>query len=332
MKFIDEARIYVKAGDGGNGCVSFSRNKFNPRGGPDGGNGGKGGDIIFKSTNSKHSLLDFQFQSEYVAESGRHGGKNNLTGADGKDMVISVPAGSVIKNAKTGELFVDLNEAGKTAIVLYGGIGGKGNAMFATPSRQSPDFALEPGKGEKAEIQIELKLLADVGIVGMPNAGKSTLISRISAAKPKIADYPFTTLVPNLGVVKYHDADFVVADVPGLIEGAHLGTGLGVKFLKHVERTKVLLHMIDVTGISGDPLKNMEIINNELKSYSSEVGRKPMLYVLNKIDAKDEKGYNTVVNYLNSNKIEYVEISCATGAGLENLLNRTYKLIQGEDE
>jgi len=332
VKFIDEATILVKAGDGGNGCVSFARSRFNPRGGPDGGDGGKGGDVILKSTNSKNTLIDFQFNTEYIAESGEHGGKNGRAGADGKNITISLPAGSVIKNARTGSVLVDLDIPNKEVVLFYGGRGGKGNSNFATASRQSPDFASPAGKGERLELSIELKLLADVGIIGFPNAGKSTLISRISAARPKIADYPFTTLVPNLGVVKYNDHDFVVADVPGLIEGASQGTGLGIKFLKHIERTKVLLHVVDVSGLIEDPIENIKIINNELKKYSKELIKKPMLYVINKIDAKDDEKFDLVIKYLKKHKIKYVETSCVANKGLNELIKKTHLLLKAADK
>ncbi|MFH1224123.1 MAG: GTPase ObgE [Pseudomonadota bacterium] len=324
MKFLDEAKIFIKAGDGGKGRVSFA-----PRlGGPDGGEGGKGGDIIFKASGRKNTLIDFKFHTKYVAKNGGAGGANNRTGANAEDLIINVPAGTVVKDAETGKILADLNEKNKEVIILEGGKGGKGNLFFATPSRQAPDCCQPGVKGEGKWVLIELKLLADVGIVGLPNAGKSTLISRISAAKPKIADYPFTTLVPNLGVVKYGDIDFVVADMPGLIEDAHKGTGLGIKFLKHIERTKILIHLVDVSSVEGDPISDIQTISKELKSFSKEIGKKPVLYVLSKIDASTEKRIKEVGDYLSLHDKEWCAISSVTGKGLKVLLSKIVKVLE----
>ncbi len=248
MKFIDYAKIYVKAGDGGRGCISFRREKHVPRGGPNGGDGGRGGNIIFRAAKELNTLLDLRYQREYRAERGEHGKGSNRHGRDGIDMVIPVPVGTLIKDAESGEIIADLDHDGAEVVAAHSGRGGLGNSNFATPTRQAPRYA-QPGEpGEEKWLVLELKLLADVGLVGLPNAGKSTLISVISAARPKIADYPFTTLVPNLGVVKMEDlGSFVVADIPGIIEGAHTGTGLGFQFLRHIERTAILLHLVDIS-------------------------------------------------------------------------------------
>lgn len=324
MKFIDEAQIYLRAGNGGNGRVSFA--PF--RAGPDGGDGGKGGSIIFRASSSKNTLIDFKFQTKYVAKNGEPGGPNNRTGADAEDLYINVPAGTIIKDADTGKILFDLDVPGKEIVVLEGGKGGKGNLFFLTSSRQAPDYA-QPGiKGEEKNVIIELKLLADVGLVGLPNAGKSTLISRISSAKPKIADYPFTTLVPNLGVVKYHDVDFVVADVPGLIEGAHKGTGLGIKFLKHVERTRVLVHLVDMSETAEDPIKSIQVINNELLMFSKEIAERPMVYALNKTDAACSEYIERTETYLSGLKKDFVKISAVSGQGLDTLLQKISKLLK----
>ena len=328
MKFIDEAKIYIKAGDGGRGRVSF----FPRLGGPDGGEGGKGGDIIFKASGKKNTLIDFKFQVKYVAKNGGPGGANNRTGANAEDLVIHVPAGTIIKDAETGKILADLDGKNKEAVILEGGKGGKGNLFFATPSRQAPDTA-QPGiKGSGRWVTIELKLLADVGIVGLPNAGKSTLISRVSAARPKIADYPFTTLAPNLGVVKVDDVDFVMADVPGLIEDAHNGAGLGVRFLKHIERTKVLVHVVDISPAVEDPIKSIQIINKELKSFSKDVAKKPMIYALNKIDSATDDTIKMVSDHLSVHKMDWCAVSAVTGKGLEVLLRKVVKHLKLERE
>jgi len=291
MKFIDEVKIRVVAGKGGNGCVSFRREKYVPRGGPDGGDGGKGGSVLLEASERKHSLLDFQFRNLYRAPSGGGGEGQNRHGRSGEDIILEVPVGTVVKDIETGEVLADLAAPGQGWVAAKGGRGGKGNAHFASSTHRTPRFAQEGPLGEERELKLELKLIADVGLVGLPNAGKSTLISAVSAARPKIADYPFTTLVPNLGVVQYDDApSFVIADVPGLIEGAHEGAGLGIRFLKHIERTRLLVHVIDVSGLPPDnPLKPFREIEHELVSYSEKITAKPRIIVLNKIDLIDDE-------------------------------------------
>ncbi|MDR3553530.1 MAG: GTPase ObgE [Syntrophobacteraceae bacterium] len=290
MKFIDEVTISVSAGKGGNGCVSFRREKYVPRGGPDGGDGGEGGSVIFEATERKHSLLDFRYRHLFRAEAGKGGSGQNRKGRSGSDLIVEVPVGTVLKDPVTGEIFADLTEAAQRSIAAKGGRGGKGNAHFASSTHRTPRFSQDGEPGEERELRLELKLIADVGLVGLPNAGKSTLISTVSAARPKIADYPFTTLTPNLGVVQYDDAPpFVMADVPGLIEGAHLGAGLGVRFLKHIERTKILVHVIDASKAPADnPLAPLEQIEHELQSYSEDMKRKPRIIVLNKTDLLED--------------------------------------------
>ena len=288
--FIDEARILVKAGDGGNGCLAFRREKYVPRGGPSGGDGGRGGDVTLVSTEHQNTLLQFRFNPEHKAERGRHGEGSQRTGAEGRSLDVQVPVGTVVYDESTGERLYDFTQPGERFIVARGGKGGKGNARFATSTHQAPTEH-EPGRpGEEKRLRLELKLLADVGLVGFPNAGKSTLISRISAARPKIADYPFTTLEPNLGVVQFDDfRSFVVADIPGLIEGAHLGHGLGVQFLRHIERTRLLAHLVDVSEASGrDPVEDFETVMQELASFSDDLVKKPMILVATKMDAAQD--------------------------------------------
>src|SRR3954467_8967347 len=291
--FIDEAKIRIKAGDGGNGCVAFRREKFVPRGGPSGGDGGRGGDVIIESSQAHNTLVHFRFNPEHNAQRGRHGEGSNCTGQAGYDVVLKVPVGTIVYDVESGELVHDFSQPNERVIVAHGGRGGRGNQHFATPTHQAPREH-EPGRqGEERHLRLELKLLADVGMVGYPNVGKSTLISRISAAKPKIADYPFTTLEPNLGVVSIGDISdpkhysFVVADIPGLIEGAHLGAGLGTQFLRHIERTRMLVHVVDVSDSSGrpDPVKDFEVIMEELASFGAGLEEKPMIVVASKIDA-----------------------------------------------
>src|SRR5438046_1494404 len=285
--FIDEVRIYVKAGDGGNGCLAFRREKYVPRGGPSGGDGGRGGDVYLVANEHINTLLHLRYNPEHKGERGRHGEGSNRTGHEGYSVDVQVPVGTVVWDEATGDRLFDFTEPGQRFLAARGGRGGKGNARFATATHQAPTEH-EPGKpGEERRLRLELKLLADVGLVGFPNAGKSTLISRISAARPKIADYPFTTLVPNLGVAKMDDfRSFVVADIPGLIEGAHLGHGLGTQFLRHIERTKLLVHLVDVSEASGrEPVQDFETVMTELASFSGELAQKPMLVVASKIDA-----------------------------------------------
>ncbi len=291
--FIDEARIKVKAGNGGNGCVAFRREKFVPRGGPSGGDGGRGGDVWMESSERHNTLVHFRFNPEYKAGRGRHGEGSNKTGSEGGDITLKVPVGTILYDEETGERIHDFSHADERIIIARGGRGGRGNSRFATSTHQAPREHEEGRLGEERVYRLELKLLADVGLVGYPNVGKSTLISRISAARPKIADYPFTTLQPNLGVVSIGDPSqpgynsFVVADIPGLIEGAHTGSGLGTQFLRHIERTRLLVHMIDVSDSSGrpDPVQDFEVIQSELQSFGAGLEEKPMIVVASKIDA-----------------------------------------------
>jgi GTP-binding protein len=323
MQFVDYVKIHVKAGDGGRGCVSFRREKYVPRGGPDGGDGGRGGHIIFRATEELNTLLDFKYRREYKAEKGQHGMGKKMHGRDGKDLIIPVPVGTVVKDADTGEVLVDLDRDKAEVLVANGGRGGLGNAHFATPTRQTPRFAQPGEKGEERSLILELKLLADVGLIGLPNAGKSTLISVISSAKPKIADYPFTTLAPTLGVVKLSDfRSFVVADIPGLIEGAHKGAGLGYQFLRHVERTLLLLHLVDISeSAHGNPVENLKKINRELGLYSQKLIEKPQAVVGTKTDiAGDKKRLNKLAEYCKTNAIDFFPISAMTGEGIKRLL------------
>jgi GTP-binding protein len=288
--FIDRAKIRVKAGDGGNGVTAFRREKFVPRGGPAGGDGGVGGSVWIEADEGLNTLLHLRYNPEHKAERGRHGEGSNRSGKDGADAIVRVPVGTQVFDAATEELIFDFTEAGQRFRAAKGGKGGWGNAHFATPTKQAPKYHYDGRPGEEKELQLELKLIADVGLVGFPNAGKSTLISVISAAKPKIADYPFTTLEPNLGVVDMGDyRTFVVADIPGLIEGASEGAGLGDRFLRHVERTKLILHLVDVSSLSGrDPVADYEIINRELANYDAELAARPQIVVATKTDALDE--------------------------------------------
>ena len=319
--FIDEVRILVKAGDGGNGCLAFRREKFVPRGGPSGGDGGRGGDVIFVATEHQNTLLQFRFNPEHKAERGRHGEGSNRTGAEGHTLEVRVPVGTIVYDESTGARLYDFTHDGERFTVARGGRGGKGNARFATSTHQAPTEH-EPGRpGEEKRLRLELKLLADVGLVGFPNAGKSTLISRISAAHPKIADYPFTTLEPNLGVVEFPDyRSFVVADIPGLIEGAHLGHGLGIQFLRHIERTRLLVHLVDMSDSGRDPVEDFEIIMAELASFSDGLLQKPMIVVASKMDvAQDPARVEALRVHAAKVDMPFFEISSATGQGIEKL-------------
>lgn len=320
--FIDEARILVKAGDGGNGCLAFRREKYVPRGGPSGGDGGRGGDVWMVASEHYNTLLHYRFNPEHKAGRGRHGEGSNKTGRDGESIELPVPVGTVVYDDQTGELLHDFTTPGERFLVARGGRGGRGNARFATPTHQAPTEH-EPGQpGEERRLRLELKLLADVGLVGFPNAGKSTLISRISAARPKVADYPFTTLEPHLGVVRLDDdRSFVVADIPGLIEGAHEGHGLGIQFLKHIERTRLLAHLVDVSEGSGrDPVHDFEVIMEELASFSEELARKPMIVVATKMDiAQDAGRIEALKQHARRKRLRFIPISAVTGAGLDKL-------------
>ena len=319
--FVDEAKIYVKAGDGGNGAVTFRREKYVPKGGPSGGNGGKGGDVIFVADRNLATLLDFNYKRKYIAENGKPGGNSLKDGRNGENVYIKVPVGTIIKDAETGEVLADLTEDGQQVVAVRGGKGGKGNASFATPTNQTPRYAEEGKPGEERRIKLELKLIVDVGLVGFPNAGKSTLISVISAAKPKIADYPFTTLQPNLGIVKYKDyKSFTVADIPGIIEGAHEGKGLGLRFLRHIERTKIILILIDVTDENYQ--KTYDTLINELKEYSETLFNKKRLLAFSKMDLLPEEETQEVKKRkVNGYEGKIHFISAVSGFGIKELLD-----------
>jgi GTP-binding protein len=330
---IDYAKILIKSGDGGNGCVSFRREKFVPRGGPNGGDGGNGGNVVLKADNSITTLLDLKYRKIYKAASGKHGMGGDKTGKNGKELIIRIPCGSMIKDVLTGTVLEDLTKNGETYLAAKGGKGGRGNSHFATPTNRTPRYAEPGGKGVEKEIIIELKLIADVGLVGLPNSGKSTLISKISAAKPKIADYPFTTLEPNLGIVRYKEYNsFVAADIPGLIEGAHLGKGLGIKFLKHIERTKILVLLIDSSLVFEKENKadDYNILINELKSYNEALLKKLRIICFTKIDvltAKQKKELDKIKFSKGKKKIPVVKISAVSGENLNLLLDEIWKLL-----
>jgi GTPase len=327
---IDRARLFLYSGKGGNGCVGFRREKFVPKGGPNGGDGGKGGSIIFIADSQLQTLLDFKYKNHYKAQSGEHGKGGMKNGKDGKDLILKVPCGTQIYNAQTEKLIADLVKNGEEVIIAKGGKGGRGNVWFSTPTNRTPRYA-EPGRpGEELEVLLDLKLIADVGLVGFPNAGKSTLISRISRAKPKIADYPFTTLEPNLGIVKYKEyAAFSVADIPGLIEGASDGKGLGIQFLQHIERTKILVFMID--AFSEDHTKDYKILLKELKSFNPKMVKKPKLTVITKMDAVDEELRKSLLK-LKFDKNKPLLISAHSGEGLNELQDLIYQKLTELEE
>ncbi len=323
--FVDEAKIRVFAGNGGNGCMAFRREKFVPRGGPSGGDGGRGGDVVMESSEKHNTLVHFRFNPEYKAERGRHGEGSNRTGARGEDVILKVPVGTLVYDEDTGELLHDFSQPNESIIVAKGGRGGRGNQHFATPTHQAPREC-EPGRpGEERHLRLELKLLADVGLVGYPNVGKSTLISRISAAKPKIADYPFTTLQPNLGVVALGElpniVSYVVADIPGLIEGASEGAGLGMRFLRHTERTRLLAHLVDVSDASGrpDPVKDFEVIMAELANFGAELEQKPMIVIASKVDVANPEKLVKLQKFCARRRLRLYEISAVTGLGIKDL-------------
>ena len=331
--FVDEVDIHVSAGSGGNGCLSFRREKFVPRGGPDGGDGGAGGSVYIVASSTKNTLVDFRFHPEFEAKRGQHGQGSNRTGSSADDLEISVPVGTLVfEKQADGELTLvaDLTHEGERVQVAQGGRGGRGNARFVSSTNRAPRRTEPGGEGEEKSLRLQLKLIADVGLVGFPNAGKSTLISRISAARPKIADYPFTTLTPNLGVVSMSgDRSFVVADVPGLIEGAHRGVGLGHQFLRHIERTKVLVHLIDVSSASGrDPVEDLTTINEELRLFDAKVAAKPQIVVANKIDALDERARLAALEQrVASERLPFMRISGVTGEGVDALLEALWREI-----
>jgi GTP-binding protein len=323
--FIDEATIRVKAGNGGNGCLAFRREKFVPRGGPSGGDGGNGGDVIMESSERHNTLVHFRFNPEYKAQRGRHGEGSNRTGAEGEDVLLKVPVGTIVYDADTGDKVYDFSKPDERVVIARGGRGGRGNARFATSTHQAPREHEEGRPGEDRTFRLELKLLADVGLVGYPNVGKSTLISRISAARPKIADYPFTTLEPNLGVVLVgkgpSERSFVVADIPGLIEGAHTGAGLGTQFLRHIERTRLLVHLVDVSDGSGrpDPIQDVEVIKGELENFGAGLENKPTIMVASKIDVANKEKLAKLKKYCKKEKLDLFAISAVTGEGIEKL-------------
>ena len=325
--FIDYAKINVKAGDGGNGVVAFRREKYVPMGGPSGGDGGRGGSIIFKADEGLSTLMDFKYRRHFKGERGSHGQGKNMHGAGGEDTIIKVPVGTVIKDDESDEVIADLTEHGQAALVARGGRGGRGNARFASPANKAPSYSENGEPGEEKWVRLELILLADIGLVGFPNAGKSTLISRVSAAKPKIADYPFTTLVPNLGVVQLKSGEsFVVADIPGLIEGAHEGAGLGHRFLRHIERTKVLIFVLDAAQTEGrDVLDDYNTLCEELKKFRADLTRKPFLIAANKIDLPEAE--ENVIRLREKFKDNIISISAATGQGTNELMKKAYELL-----
>jgi len=326
--FFDEAKIYVKGGDGGNGCVSFRREKYVPFGGPNGGDGGKGGDVYLVVNPHLNTLVAFKRQRHFKAQRGGHGRGKNQTGRSGQDLVIEVPPGTVVRDAKTGEFIADLTEPGQKVLVARGGRGGRGNAAFATPTNQAPRIAERGEPGQERWLHLELKLIADVGIVGVPNAGKSTLLAAVSAARPKIADYPFTTLEPNLGVVALDEAtSFVMADIPGLIEGASRGAGLGHTFLRHIERTRLIVHLLD--GASPNPLRDYETINEELALFDEKLAAKPQLVVLNKIDLPQAQAiWPAVKEAIEARGKPILSISALTGQGVREMLGRVAEMLK----
>lgn len=323
--FIDEATIRVKAGDGGNGCLAFRREKFVPRGGPSGGDGGRGGDVVMESSERHNTLVHFRFNPEYKGERGRHGEGSNKTGRDGVGVTLKVPVGTIVYDEETGQKVHDFSRPDERVVIARGGRGGRGNARFASSTHQAPREHEDGRPGEERVYRLELKLLADVGLVGYPNVGKSTLISRISAARPKIADYPFTTLQPNLGVVVVGDAkeerSFVVADIPGLIEGASAGAGLGTQFLRHIERTRLLVHLVDVSDASGrpDPVKDAEVIMGELESFGAKLEQKPVIMVASKIDVANKDKLAKLKRYCKKQGMDLFPISAVTGKGIDEL-------------
>ena len=333
--FIDKAKIFVKAGNGGNGAVSFRREKYVPAGGPDGGDGGRGASVIFEVDNDLRTLMDFKYQRKYVATPGGDGSKKRQAGKNGEDLVLKVPAGTIIRDEATGKIIADLKEEGERAVVARGGRGGKGNQHFANAVRQAPNFAKSGTDGEERWVILELKMIADVGLLGFPNVGKSTFLSVVTAAKPKIANYHFTTLTPNLGVVKTKYGDsFVLADIPGLIEGAAEGVGLGHDFLRHVERTKVLIHIVDISGLEGrNALEDFDAINDELKLYNKKLSTRPQVVVANKIDIlEDESVYEEFKTTLEDRGYKVFKMSAATREGIDDVIAYVSQVLKDAEE
>ncbi len=329
--FTDYTKIKIKSGNGGDGAITFRREKYVAAGGPDGGDGGKGGDIYFRVDPNANTLIDFRYNKKFKAENGENGSGSHRYGKSGEDLYIDVPIGTIIKDAETGKIVADLSQEGQVELVLKGGRGGKGNSHFATATRQVPRFAESGEEGEEKEVILELKLLADVGLLGFPNVGKSTFLSVVTDAKPKIANYHFTTIEPNLGVVKTKNGDsFVIADIPGIIEGASDGVGLGIQFLRHVERTRLLLHVIDVSGIEGrNPVQDFYTINEELKKYSEKLSTRKQIIVANKIDImQDDSGYKELEKLAKKENLEIFKISGATGEGIPELLDKVSAILK----
>lgn len=329
--FTDYVKIVIKSGNGGDGAITFRREKYVAAGGPDGGDGGRGGNIYFRVDPNANTLIDFRYTKKFKAQNGENGSGSNKYGKAGEDLYIDVPIGTIIKDAKTGKVVADLSKQGQIELVLKGGRGGRGNSHFATATRQVPRFAQAGEEGEEKEVILELKLLADVGLLGFPNAGKSTFLSRVTDARPKIANYHFTTIEPNLGVVKTKTGDsFVIADIPGIIEGASEGIGLGIQFLRHVERTRLLLHVIDVSGIEGrNPVKDYYTINEELKKYSEKLSKKKQIIVANKVDImQDDTGFKELEKIAQKENLEIYKISGVTGEGVSELLDRVSSILK----
>ncbi len=329
--FVDYAKIIIQSGKGGDGAATFRREKYVAAGGPDGGDGGKGGDIYFEVDPDSNTLIDFRYTKRFKAQNGENGSGNRCFGKSGEDLTVKVPKGTIVKDAETGKVIVDMSEDGQRELILKGGRGGKGNVHFATSTRQAPHFAIDGEKGKEKEIILELKLLADVGLIGFPNVGKSTILSKVTAATPKIADYHFTTIDPNLGVVKTEYGDsFVLADIPGIIEGASSGVGLGIQFLRHVERTRLLLHVIDIAGTEGrNPVDDFNKINEELKKYSEKLAGRKQIIVANKADSmQNENNYKELEKLAKEKGIEIFKISAVTGDGLKELFNHVAEEIK----
>lgn len=330
MQFVDKARIIIKAGNGGDGCSSFHREKYVSHGGPDGGDGGRGGNVIFLADENMSTLLDFKFARHFRAQNGENGRGKMQFGKKGEDIIIKVPVGTRVRDLESGKIIADMNKAGREKIVLHGGRGGKGNAKFATPTRQSPRYAQNGQRTKEYEVELELMTIADVGLIGLPNVGKSTILSVVTSAKPKIANYHFTTLTPNLGVVKRYDKSFVVADIPGLIEGAAEGAGLGHDFLRHIERTRLLVHVLDISGSEGrDPIEDYKQIRKELADYSPKLTELPELIAANKMDITGAEDYLVFLREeLEGANVEIFPVSAATAKGFEPLLDRILELLE----